>query len=282
VKFTEKGEVVVEVKIAGQELENAELKKDNNNQSEIRHGVKPALNRKSKIELLFSIMDTGIGIPPEKVDAIFDIFTQADSSTTRRHGGTGLGLTISKRLVELMGGRIWVESKVDQGSIFYFTASFKVQTEARRRVQPPPAVTRPAPLEDLRPLHILFAEDSPDNRLLIQSYLKKTPYQLDIAENGQIAVERFKAGKYDLVLMDMQMPVMDGYTATREIRKWEREKRVKATPIIALSAYALKEDAQKSLDAGCNAHLAKPIKKAKLMEAILEYASEVGVNGVVE
>jgi len=268
IKFTEKGEVVVEVKIAGQELENAELKKDDKDQSEI--------------ELLFSVTDTGIGIPPEKKDVIFDTFTQADVSTTRKHGGTGLGLTISKRLVELMGGRIWVESKQGQGSTFYFTASFKVQTEARRRVQPPPAVTRPAPLEDLRPLRILFVEDSPDNRLLIQSYLKKTPYQLDIAENGQIAVERFISGKYDLVLMDMQMPVMDGYTATREIRKWENQKGVKATPVIALTAYATKEEEQKSLDAGCNAHLVKPIKKANLMEAILEYASEVGVNGVVE
>jgi CheY-like chemotaxis protein len=128
--------------------------------------------------------------------------------------------------------------------------------------------------EDQRALRILLAEDSEDNRLLIQSYLKKTPYQIDIAENGEIAVEKFISEKYDLVLMDMQMPVMDGYTATKAIRKWERENEVKATPIIALTAYALKEDKQKSLEAGCTAHLIKPIKKQTLIETIYSIYQE--------
>ncbi len=125
---------------------------------------------------------------------------------------------------------------------------------------------------DIRPLHILLVEDSEDNRLLIQTYLKKTVHSLDTAENGAIAVEKFKHGKYDLVLMDMQMPVMDGYSATREIRLYERDQGLKEIPIIALTAYALKGDEKKSLDAGCTAHLTKPIKKAKLLEFLSQYA----------
>jgi len=290
IKFTVKGEVVVEVKIADR--------------------TRAGRNQKSEIELLFSVADTGIGVPPKRIEAIFDIFTQADASTTRQYGGTGLGLAISRRLVELMGGRIWVKSPVDfglkigdfglkdnsknqipkpktggSGSTFSFTAKFKVQTKLKRRSQmqaDEPAVTRPAALEDLRPLHILLVEDSEDNRLLIQSYLKKTPYQIDIAENGEIAVKKFNSGNYDLVLMDMQMPVMDGYIATRMIRKLEIEKKETTTPIVALTAYATKEEEQKSLDAGCIAHLTKPIKKAKLMETILKYTNTKGSVAIAQ
>ncbi|NQT70906.1 MAG: PAS domain S-box protein [Desulfobacteraceae bacterium] len=257
IKFTAKGEVFLEVKKQSSELTGKGAK---------------------DVELLFSVTDTGIGIPPEKRDLIFDSFTQADSSTTREYGGTGLGLTISKRLVKLMGGVIRVESEVDQGSTFAFTARFQVQAEPKKFVQPPlvaakePAMGMPAAPEDLQPLNILLVEDVEDNRLLIQSYLKKTPYQIEIAENGVIAVEKFTSGKYDIVLMDIQMPVMDGYTATREIRAWERKQGVKkVTPIVALTAYATKEEEQKSVDAGCTAHLTKPIKKARLMEAIPKY-----------
>jgi len=124
-------------------------------------------------------------------------------------------------------------------------------------------------------LNILLVEDFADNRFLIQAYCKKTPHQLDFAENGEIAVAKFASAEYDLVLMDMQMPVMDGYAATREIRKGERERGVKATPIIALTAHALKDDIQKSLDAGCDAHLTKPIKKAKFLEVINEWADKI-------
>ena len=119
----------------------------------------------------------------------------------------------------------------------------------------------PAAPENQRSLRILLAEDSQHNRFLIQSCLKKTPYQLVIAENGEIAVGQFTSGEYDLVLMDVQMPVMYGYTATKAIREWEKEQGVEPTPIIALTAHALNEDAQKSLDAGCTAHVVKPIKK---------------------
>jgi len=235
--------------------------------------------------LLFSVADTGIGIPPEKLETIFAPFTQADSSTSRKYGGTGLGLSICRGLVEMMRGRIWLESKVGQGSTFYFTARFEVpvSTGAGQALQTSEVrgLARP---RDERTLNILLVEDSVDNRMLIQMFLKKTRYRIDIAENGAIAVDKFQSGNYDLVLMDMEMPVMDGYDATRTIRRWEKEQSVKATPIVALTAHALTEERQTCLDAGCTAHISKPIKKALLMETILEYAeinighqSEVGV-----
>ena len=175
--------------------------------------------------LLFRIKDTGIGIPQEKLGAIFENFSQADSSTTRKYGGTGLGLAISKRLVELMGGRIWVESVVGQGSTFLFTVKLGV-AENQVIVRDVPADTVPpdptaAPAIATR--HILLADDSEDNRFLITEYLKHTPYLLEMAENGKIALDKMKAGHYDLVLMDAHMPVMDGYSATIAMRAWEQE-----------------------------------------------------------
>ncbi len=230
----------------------------------------------------FSISDTGIGIPEDKVDKIFEKFTQADSSTTRKYGGTGLGLAISKRLVELMGGNIWVTSAVGVGSTFYFTAKFQLQTEGAQYTPPlqyagPPEPAKPLP-GNFKPLHILLVDDSEDNRLLILSFLKKTPFTIDIADNGSAAVEKFKGSNYDIVLMDIQMPVMDGYEATREMRRWEQVCHLEPTPVLALTAYALQEEIRKSHDAGCNGHLTKPIKKAKLLEAILTYAKDPSVN----
>ncbi|MBN1254213.1 MAG: MEKHLA domain-containing protein [Deltaproteobacteria bacterium] len=137
---------------------------------------------------------------------------------------------------------------------------------------------RSVDLTKIRSLNLLLVEDSADNRLIIQAYFKRASDHIDIAENGAIAVEKFKSGKYDLVLMDVQMPVMDGYAATREIRKWEQEQGRKQTPIIALTAHAMKEDVQKSLDAGCTDHLTKPIKRATLMEAVQKYTGEKITN----
>jgi CheY-like chemotaxis protein len=138
--------------------------------------------------------------------------------------------------------------------------------------QESPAATVQTPTEAQRPLYILLAEDAEDNRLLIQAYLKQTPHRLDIAENGEIACGKFKVGRYNLVLMDMQMPVLDGYDATRAIREWERANHRPPTPILALTAHALQGDAEKSLKAGCTAHLTKPIKKTALFAAISEHA----------
>ena len=220
--------------------------------------------------LRFTISDTGIGIPDEKLGAVFERFTQADSSTTRRYGGSGLGLTISKRLVELMGGRIRVESGVGKGSVFSFTVPLEIWAGATRRAAVPIGTD---PESALPALHILLVEDSPDNRTITIAFLQDTPYRVDIAENGAIAYEKFTAGHYDLVLMDRQMPVMDGLTATRAIRAWEQTNHRPPTPIIALTASALKGDQEKCVAAGCTAYLTKPIKREVLLHAIKEHSA---------
>ncbi len=220
--------------------------------------------------LRFTISDTGIGIPGEKLGAVFERFTQADSSTTRRYGGSGLGLTISKRLVELMGGSIRVESSLGKGSVFSFTVPLEIRTGPARRAAVPIGAEPEPPLPAL---NILLVEDSPDNRTITLAYLQDTPYRVDLAENGAVACEKFIDGHYDLVLMDRQMPVMDGMTATRAIRAWEQANRRPSTPIIALTASALKGDQEKFVAAGCTAYLTKPIKRDVLLQAIREHSS---------
>jgi signal transduction histidine kinase/DNA-binding response OmpR family regulator len=218
--------------------------------------------------LRFTVSDTGIGIPEGKLGAVFERFTQADSSTTRRYGGSGLGLTISKRLVELMGGRISVESGLGKGSVFSFAVPLQIWAGATRRAAAPVGT---GPETPLLALHILLVEDSTDNRTITMAYLQDTPYRVEIAENGAIAVEKFTAGHYDLVLMDRQMPVMDGLTATRAIREWEQANRRPPTPIIALTASALRGDKEEFVAAGCTAYLTKPIKQDVLLQAIREH-----------
>lgn len=384
IKFTEHGEVVLRVAPSGAASEG---------------------------ELEFAVVDTGIGIPADKIATIFRRFTQADASTTRRFGGTGLGLTISRRLVQLMGGRFTVESREGEGSTFSFTVplataaagqgklgdrepdlhgvrvlvvddnatnrlilqdmltrrgalvseaadgpeclksleraqregtffdvllldgrmpgmdGFGVAERIRRepalanvaimmltsdsragdikrsqdlgmtgylmkpvkraellralgtalqqspRHHEPAKERAPADLSSLvtRPLNVLLVEDSPDNRFLIEAYLRQTPIRLEMAENGREGLRKFREGVFDLVLMDMEMPVMDGYAATQAIRALERETRRRPVPIIALTAYVLVEEVKKGLDAGCTAHLAKPIKKATLLEMIVRH-----------
>ncbi|MBF0552748.1 MAG: response regulator, partial [Deltaproteobacteria bacterium] len=358
--------------------------------------------------LLFSIEDTGIGIAVEHQQLIFESFTQADSSTTRKHGGTGLGLTISKKLVEMMGGRIWVESYPGRGSTFYFTVKLGVRegcldqrpqlemnvnglkalivddnatnrmilnntlsdwgavvTEAGNGLQaidllaqahdagkpfglllvdrrmpdmdgfamvervmgnPEAApriimmITSDDPCDDragltsylvkpvgrselmdavlhvtenrdpmikraggefqeagtinLPALDILLVEDNPSNRRIIELYLKNTLCRLDMAENGQVAVEKFVVGRYDLVLMDIVMPVTDGFEATRRIRQWEKVNSRPPTEIVALTAHAFKEDKQRCLDAGCNDYLTKPINKDRLFKTIQNFVTK--------
>ena len=384
IKFTERGEVAVRV---------------TNDNGASQPGT-----------LRFAVSDTGIGIPSEKLGAVFERFTQADGSTTRLYGGTGLGLAISKQFIELMGGRIWVESSLGKGSVFYFTAHFGipqsqsapeaspsielmgVQTllvssnEGSRRLVEEALqswgatvsvtrddesaltvlaeivgggnshsllfldlgdidldrspnrmklikfakdhgvkaivfvsdvrssnirhayslgldgyVTKPltkrkleqvigmankrsasdpsqdSPNTPTGPDHnvaILLADDSSDNLFLIQSYLKHSGYQLDMAETGKVAFEMYQARKYDLVLMDVQMPVMDGHTATRMIRDWEMKSNVSPIPIIALTAHAYQEEMQKSLAAGCSDHLTKPIRKNTLLDAIQKWVKQ--------
>src|SRR5471030_95158 len=171
---------------------------------EVSLRVTPDANPSVPTALRFTVSDTGIGIADDKLGRVFERFTQADSSTTRRFGGSGLWLTISKRLVELMGGRIWAESGVGKGSVFSFAVPLEVWADARRQTAAPVG-TGPEP--PLPPLRILLAEDSPDNCTITVAYLEDTPYRVDIAETGAIACEMFAARHYDLVLMDRQMPV---------------------------------------------------------------------------
>ena len=224
----------------------------------------------SSPELQFTITDTGIGIPVEKLDGIFERFTQADTSTTRRFGGSGLGLTICRQLVELMGGRIWVESDVGKGSTFAILVPFELWNADDH---PAVEAAETDPDQALSAMRILLADDSPDNCTIILAYLAHTPHIIEIAETGLTVCDMFKAADYDLVLMDRQMPVMDGLTATRAIRAWEAENGRTATPIIALTASALKGDRELCLSAGCSAFLTKPIKQSVLLRAIRESCS---------
>ncbi|MBF0212352.1 MAG: DUF3365 domain-containing protein [Magnetococcales bacterium] len=216
-------------------------------------------------ELLLMVHDTGIGISAEMSQSIFDPFTQVDSSVTRRHGGTGLGLTISRRLVELMGGRIVLESQPGSGS------TFRVNLPLRPAAPPPasaglPLVPVGAP--DAQALRILLVEDSEDNQLLIRTFLKSTPHHLEVAVNGEEAVEAVQNQTFDVVFMDVQMPIMDGYTATRLIRAWELENHRPRVTIVTLTAHALDGEADRSREAGCDLYVSKPIKKQKLMEVL--------------
>jgi len=369
---------------------------------EISVRVEPASRWPGPGRVRISVCDSGIGIPADKQQEIFASFTQVDSSTTRKYGGTGLGLTISRKLVEIMGGEIWVESREGEGSRFHFEvpfgqaalaespaaqpallpatalviddsdsargilcdilhglvagtraartaaearalvrqlrveqgrlewifcdarlpdadgielarelataapecevvvlldstqlgadlervkgvarASFLVKPLKRREVRDV-LVRKPAgeaaaadapisPAGATSRARLLLVEDNPDNRLLIRTYLKKEPYDVDEAENGAIGVARFGEGRYDLILMDVQMPVMDGHEATRAIRDFERANGREPVPIIALTAHAVKEDMEKSLAAGCTAHLTKPIKKQVLLASLVEH-----------
>ncbi|HEY1760165.1 MAG TPA: response regulator [Bryobacteraceae bacterium] len=224
--------------------------------------------------LRFKVIDTGIGIAAEKTEMIFQSFTQADSSTTRKYGGTGLGLAISRGLAELMGGRIGCSSEVGKGSTFFLAAPFDRREDAGSPeggevvsiAKPAAGVQRPQAVK-----RILIAEDSEFNLILVQAYLKDSGFELDVAENGRIAVDKTISGHPDLVLMDLQMPVMDGLEATRLIREWEAKTHSRPIPIFALTAHAAGEGIGKSLASGCNEHLTKPIKKAVLLEAIFRY-----------
>jgi len=229
---------------------------------------------KDKNFVRFVIQDTGTGIPTDKQHLLFQNFVQADSSITRKFGGSGLGLTISKNLVELMGGRIWFQSEESKGSTFYFTMPY-VPADAAHEIVPVetiPAETVPAKETNVsRTARILIVDDTEDNRFLLLTYLKKLPFDVVQAENGLEAVEKVFREPFDLILMDIQMPVMDGYAATRKIREWEKETHRSPIPIIAVSANAMAEDVQKSLDAGCTEHVTKPIKKSALLEMIQRY-----------
>lgn len=224
-----------------------------------------------RLRLRFSVVDRGIGIPPEKLGRIFEPFTQADVSTTRQFGGTGLGLSICRQLVELMGGVIGVESEAGIGSTFWFVADFGyANAEAPAEAEAAPA----AP--EIPRLRILLAEDSAINRLVAVHQLHKLGCEVENVENGQQAVDATATMQFDLVLMDCQMPVMDGYAATAEIRRRE-QMRGGHLPIIALTANAMSGERERCLELGMDGYLSKPFK-AGALAAVLASVSGGGTE----
>lgn len=232
-----------------------------------------------KAELLVEVADTGIGIPENKLHKVFESFSQVDSSTTRQYGGTGLGLTITKKLVEMMRGHIWVESKIGEGSSFLFNIIMGIpdDDEAGSIVKEETTQALHKEVEETlaqKKASILIVDDADDNRSLLEHYLKKLPYDIESVSNGLVALEKAKAKHYDMILMDMQMPVMDGYRATALIRDREHEEGLPPVTIIALTANAFKEDREKSIKAGCDDYLSKPLSKKTLFEMLYKYLSQ--------
>ncbi len=216
-----------------------------------------------ELQCKFAVTDTGIGLSKEQLKKLFSAFSQADSSVTRKYGGTGLGLAISKRIVEIMGGRIWVESIVNQGSSFIFTVTFPLAQESI--VEEKNDILEMPIMTEHKDAHLLLVEDNLINQLIAEELLKKGNYTLDIANNGQEAIEMLNEKHYDAVLMDIQMPVMDGLTATKQIRQNPKFAHI---PIIAMSAHAMSGDKEKSLSHGMNDHITKPISPSILYSTL--------------
>ncbi len=221
----------------------------------------------TRIELHFEVIDTGIGIPNDKLDVLFEKFTQADGSTTRKYGGTGLGLAISQQLVSMMEGTIGVESTVGTGTKFYFTIrGEKGVEETVEGLDAAKADTSGTQLKSGQSLKILVAEDNSVNQLVIRTMLEKAGHELEVVENGRLALEAVQVETFDLVLMDVNMPEMDGITATKEIRSLDSA--VSQIPIVALTANALNGDRERMLDAGMSDYVAKPIEPERLAAAM--------------
>ena len=229
------------------------------------------ISKVAKSRFRFEVKDTGIGLTKSEQKRLFKAFSQADGSTTRNFGGTGLGLVISKQLVELMGGEIWVESRYGVGSSFIFEIELhEVKRITKDITSDKYTLKEKIDLKksiDLLEGHkVLLVDDNPINQEIITGLLENSHIELDIASNGQEGVDMFSTKIYSLILMDIQMPIMDGYEATRIIR--EKDKQI---PIIALTANAMKEDIEKSTKRGMNAHINKPIAVDKLYETLLKY-----------
>jgi signal transduction histidine kinase/ligand-binding sensor domain-containing protein/CheY-like chemotaxis protein len=273
IKFTEQGEIVLSVVLEKW-----------NDEGPVLH---------------FSARDTGIGIPPAKQETIFRVFEQADSSTTRQYGGTGLGLAISAQIVQLMGGRLWVESSPGTGSTFHFTAQFRKgnalepglvaapaeakpikETELQIAVRnavgnsqasvPPVSATVQPPVQEQ--LHVLVAEDNAVNQKLAVRMLEKMGHTVVVAANGKQAVETWQHEHFDLIFMDVQMPEMDGFKATSEIRKMEKITG-QHIPIIAMTAHAMLGDRARCMEAGMDYYISKPVNRDELVKTI-ESASQ--------
>lgn len=220
----------------------------------------------------FAVGDTGIGITDKQQMNLFQSFSQGDSSTTRQYGGTGLGLAISYKLVKLMQGQIWVESKENEGSTFYFTVKLKrrptvIEAESTT-AQNQPEIDKLATIERLKGAKILLVEDNKLNQELAKVLLEMNGLIVETAENGKEALELLNAQDFDSVLMDCQMPVMDGYEATQQIRKQEK---YKGLPVIAMTANTMKGDKEKTLASGMNDYIAKPMNPDVMFATIAKW-----------
>ncbi len=238
IKFTEKGNVTVQTKVIDEDAESCKVQ--------------------------FEISDTGIGIPENRIGTIFESFTQASNETTRKYGGSGLGLTIVKQLAELQGGAVSVKSQLGEGSVFYITIPYKKYTEA---TPPVPANQKKVPEESIIGARILLAEDNEMNQMLATKIFARWKLHLEIAENGERAVEKLKTDDFDLVLMDIQMPVMDGYEATRQIRNTLPAPK-SSVPIIAMTAHAMVGESEKCIALGMNDYISKPFNQQDLYNKI--------------
>ncbi len=215
--------------------------------------------------------DTGIGIGEDKIKEIFKPFEQADISVTRKYGGTGLGLSITKSLVELMGGKVWVESVVGKGSQFIMELPFNAPQSPRENIEKHPQTTDVSGGAVFAKLKVLVVEDNPVNQKLIALMLKRLDCQVEIANNGKEAIDKIASSRFDLCLMDLQMPVMGGIDATRHIRALSGYQEF---PIIALTAAATTQDRALAQEAGMNDFLTKPIETEKLKEALLRWSGK--------
>jgi two-component system, sensor histidine kinase and response regulator len=225
----------------------------------------------------FSVRDTGVGIAPEARERLFTPFEQADGSTTRRFGGTGLGLSIARELAQLMGGEIGVESEPGRGSMFWFTARLQAAGSAQQRAASPnESVVAARGVEQVlkerhRDARVLIADDNRINQELATELLRLVDLKVEVADNGRIAVDMARRGDYDLILMDMQMPEMDGLEATRLIRTVPE---LDSTPVVAMTASAFGADRDACLAAGMNDHIGKPVNPATLYEKMLRWLDE--------
>ena len=244
---------------------------------EVTYTVRSERLSDERVRFAFAVRDSGAGISPEDLERLFQPFTQVDASSTRRFGGTGLGLTISRRMANIMGGDIAVESTVGEGSTFTFTVEADVVEWKHEEAVAP----IDAEVADGRSLNVLVVEDHPVNRMILEAWMSSAGHTSSTAENGEIAVEMAAGQAFDLIVMDVNMPVMDGLTATREIRAGDG---VNAdTPIVVLSASARTEDHEAGLEAGADAYLNKPIDFAALAMVMNQVGSgREGLRALVD
>jgi CheY-like chemotaxis protein len=248
---------------------------------EVTFTLEVAARTARDVVLRGAVHDEGIGIPEDQLEAIFEAFRQVDGSRARKYGGTGLGLTIASRLVALMKGRIWVESTLGKGSTFLFTVCLGV-TEPPTAFDPElspgePSPDWPAPSDDpaISNKRILVAEDNPVNRILLQLILEQRQHKVCWANNGREAVEIYRSTPMDLVLMDVQLPEMDGIEATRQILAIAAERNDRAY-VVGLTAHASEDDRRRSLAAGMTKYIIKPVQPAELLQTLDELFYSIG------